>query len=332
MKFVVLFFFVILTTETFANRNGIGRDSHVGRDPSRGIKILAQEILDEVDQVHLSTTDLREIRRLLGKANAIIKGTGSPGPGPDPTPIPQPQSHTTATCIIDDDSDVNQETIGTLVGLTTIDVMEECKFLAETFFPRTPYFALKNTQVHSGPIGLLSATCTIDDDIDVNQETVGKMFGQSTLDLHNQCLQLAQMKFGQTAYMKISNLQFEAGPMPTGFKAKCMIDDDRDVNQVDMGTLFAPTPADIQSECHWLAVENFGESLAHSKVTQLEVQQDPVFLQATCMIDDDPRVDQVNAGPVQGASTMAMHQQCFQLAKMQFGSKAHFKLKNLSVQ
>ena len=116
-----------------------------------------------------------------------------------------------AECHIDDDSqlDYNQFVIGTIVGNDPLQIMNDCKSIAQAMYGTFSSAGITKLNAQSTPAyGMSVATCHIDDDsqFDYGQNIVGKVFGSSYIDMQNTCKALAQAVYGTFSSAGIQNV------------------------------------------------------------------------------------------------------------------------------
>ena len=246
-------------------------------------------------------------------------------------PFLAPSDTFKATCWIDDDSNVDHTNVGTLYGKSSRSLREECHFLAQQKFPESPFSKLDDLGF-SETYGVVTATCWIDDDSNVDAKNIGKVIGQSTFDLHRECYQAAKLEYPESPYFRLAEIQMEECPNDSGYvEAICWVDDDRNVDNKNEGKLIAYSTRELRSECQWLASIAFPET-PYSRLESIQfVTENYYSLKATCWIDDDRNVDAEQC-PVTGYTTRELRQMCAKAARDRFGDPHFFRLENIQGQ
>lgn len=121
-----------------------------------------------------------------------------------------PQGMQTAECHIDDDYNITmgEKVIGTLVGNTVSEIINECKQIAEGFFGS--YNSSAITKLNEGVqlYGMMSAECHIDNDYNLTygENIVGRIFGNSAVEMTRECQSIASQIYGSYSSGGIQNI------------------------------------------------------------------------------------------------------------------------------
>lgn len=243
----------------------------------------------------------------------------------------QPLNGFSATCTIDDDENVDSTVIGTIYGMTSSQLYNECAWLAGKHIKTTPnYSALSSIQQLSSPLNGVNATCVIDDDENVDSDVVGKIFGNSTFELHQECQAAAEAKFGATHFFLLQNVS-TSDHVATGFSATCTVDDDENIDSDVIGTLYGWSTQDLRAECAMIAKFKFKTSPFSTITNIVELTQPLGHVTGSCTVDDDENVDSDVIGTLYGTSTLDLTIECSNIATMKFGASAFFLTSNTQV-
>lgn len=119
-------------------------------------------------------------------------------------PVNGPIYALSATCAIDDDQDVDNSVVK-IFAKNTQELLDSCDVLAKNVFKSQAYSKLTNIQ-SAQDYTRVEANCTIDDDSDVDNSNVGKVYGSSVIEVAGICQQYAERRFQTRAYSKLSQI------------------------------------------------------------------------------------------------------------------------------
>jgi len=233
------------------------------------IEDLGYQIVDNSRGTNLPRRDLMRVKSMLQRANDILlQGNPAPNPNPGPRPGPRPgqgRIQFVGQCTIDDDSDVDNTFVGNIYGTSQMDVLDICQEIAEKVFRHKAHSKVVNIVPMNAPVRALSATCAVDDDMDVDNTAVG-IIARTTTELIDSCDVLAKNMFKNKAYSVIKSIEI-AQPY-SRVEANCTIDDDQDVDNSQVGKVYGSSVIEVAGICQEFAERRF-PSRAYSKLTNI---------------------------------------------------------------
>ncbi len=238
-------------------------------------------------------------------------------------------------CWVDDDTDFDfgQKDMGELYGYSSYDLRSECDWIAQRLYEGRGSSGVKDI-VPVVVNGGLEGECWIDDDRDFDwgQRHVGKVYGQVTRQMREECDFSARERYGDQGSSGVRDIRVTEG-VGAFFKGECWVDDDRDFDwgQKHLGTVMGFSSGELKLECADVARAMYGAD-GSSGVQNLVPTDYPVNgLKAQCWIDDDRDFDygQSFGGEVYGRATREMRQECALIARNRYGDQGSSGLKDV---
>lgn len=211
--------------------------------------------------------------RLPGQGGGPV-GPGHPGPGnpypgnPYPgNPYPGYSGLMSAECHIDNDWSITygENIIGQLSGNSALEILQECKSIAQSTYGSNSSAGIKNIQT-SGYLepGIQSAVCHIDNDwsITFNENVVGVIAAESAEKLIQDCKALATATYGSNSSAGIKELNANTQPAYGMKSATCHIDNDWSLtyNENVVGKVFGHSYSDLTAQCTAIASSTYGSN------------------------------------------------------------------------
>ena len=227
-----------------------------------------------------------------------------------------------AECWLDNDTNFNfnEHDGGLVFGSSSRVLRQACGDLAKERFGTNSSFGLKNTT----PTTAISVQgeCWLDNDpkFSPNQVYGGKVIGDSTQAIVEDCSQAAAAAFSNGSF-SVRDAALPPGANPL-VRAECWLDNKGDFTsgKFDAGEMFGQTTADIRQACRETAETRFGEKGTSALKNVATVGSS--FVQAECWVDDDPKFtfDQISGGTLIGFSSQDLRSECAFIASSRYGA------------
>jgi hypothetical protein len=167
-----------------------------------------------------------------------------------------------ALCRGDDDANISYD-LGAVFGYSSRELIEACILMAQQKYGENAFSEIKDIRQHSGTF-YLEALCRGDDDSNISYD-LGQVFGRSSRELVEACVQMAKQKYGDPSFSEIKNVQTHSGNFR--LEGMCRGDDDANISY-DLGTVYGATSRELLETCQLMAVQRYGEN-AFSEVVDI---------------------------------------------------------------